>query len=291
MTLNTLEFLLQESWTSIRRNGIISAAAVTNITVVLIVAGIFVLLSANVDFWLGAQAKKATITVDLAADADTGEVEAAMLADERVARTQFRTKDENLRDLFQRQGWDLKTMKYLDNPLPDSLVVETVNPEDVPAVGQMASGVKGVTGVHYAQDVAVRLLKLIRGAKLTGAALSMVLAAAALVVVATTIRLTIYARRREIRIMQLVGATHWFVRLPFLLEGVMYGAGSGMISAVFLLAGYAYLDEQVDKTLPFLQLVFGPRALALLGLGSVAAGLVLGLAGSVLATREYLREV
>jgi cell division transport system permease protein len=214
-----------------------------------------------------------------------------MLADERVEKTRFVTKDENLRSLFRQQGWDTKAIDYLDNPLPDCLIVHTRRPEDVPAVGEMASRLPGVAGVHYAQEVTTRLLRLIRGVKLTGAALSVVLAAAALVVVATTIRLTVYARRREIRIMQLVGATHWFIRLPFLLEGAIYGAASGVVSAVLLLVGYAYLDEQVEQTLPFVQLVFSSQALLALGLGIVAAGVLFGFVGSVIATREYLREV
>jgi len=291
MTLNTLEFLFQESWTSVRRNGIISAAAITNITAVLVVGGLFLLLSVNVDYWLGLQAAKASITLDLADDANPADIEAAMLADDRVVHTQFKTKDENLRELFKRQGWDLKTLKYVDNPLPNSLIVETARPEDVPDVAEKARSIKGVAGVHYAQELAHRLLKLVRGAKLTGAALSMILVAAALVVVATTIRLTIYARRREIRIMQLVGATHWFIRLPFLIEGAIYGTAAGVLAGVFLLAGYAYLEEQVSQALPFLQLVFGTKPLALLGLGILGAGLVLGTAGSVLATREHIREV
>ncbi|MGD9518607.1 MAG: permease-like cell division protein FtsX, partial [Armatimonadota bacterium] len=234
---------------------------------------------------------KTTLTVDLAETADAAKVEAALLADQRVAKTRFVPKDENLRQLFVRQGWDLKAMKYLDNPLPDCLIVETTRPEDVPDVVEMASKIKGVTAVHYAQEVALQLLRLIRGVKLTGMVLSVILALAALAVVATTIRLTIYARRREIRIMQLVGATHWFIRLPFLVEGIMYGFASGVLSAMLLLGGYAYLDEQVERTLPFMQLAFGPEVLALLAVGTVVAGMMFGLGGSLLATREYIREV
>lgn len=290
MTLNTVEFLFQEAWTSVKRNGIISAAAVTNITAVLLVAGIFLLLAVNVDRWVHVQAAKASITVDLTEDAQAGEVEAKLLADERVKAVKFVSKDENLRRVAARLGWDMEALKYLDNPLPDSIVVETARPEDVPVVADAARKIQGVAEVHYARETALRLLKLVRGIKLVGGGLTLVLAAASLVVVATTIRLTVYARRREIRIMQLVGATHWFVRLPFVVEGALYGASGGILAAVLLLAGYTYIDEQVARTMPFLRLVFGPHILAVIAGAIVGGGVLFGIAGSLIATREYMQE-
>jgi len=290
MNLNTLEFLLQEAWTSVRRNGVISAAAITNITAVLIVGGMFLLLVVNVDRWLHVQAEKAIITVDLTEDADVADVEAALLADERVKAVRFVSKDENLRKVAASLGWDMESLKYLENPLPNSIRVEARRPEDVPAIADVARGIKGVAEVHYAQEVALRLLQLVRGVKIVGLGLAVVLCAASLVVVATTIRLTVYARRREIRIMQLVGATQWFVRLPFVVEGAMYGLAGGLLAATLLLAGYTYLEDKAAAALPFLELAYGPKLLALLFLAVVGAGTIFGVAGSIIATQEFVQE-
>jgi cell division transport system permease protein len=291
MNLNTVEFLLQEAWTSIRRNGIISAAAVTNITVVLVVGGLFILLVANVGHFLSHQAGKAVLTVDLAADAKPAEIEAALRADVRVKRTLFLSKDRNLQQLARLQGWDPESLRYLKNPLPDCIKVEPQRPEDLPALAAMAQRLPGVAEVRYGQELTERLLALVRAAKMGGLSLIIFMALASLLIIATTIRLTIYARRREIRIMQLVGATHWFIRLPFLLEGLLYGLAGGILAAVVLLVGYSYLDQQVTRALAFLPLLFSPRLLALLAGLMVSLGVVFGLAGSLLATREYLREV
>ncbi|MBC7288511.1 MAG: FtsX-like permease family protein, partial [Armatimonadetes bacterium] len=131
---------------------------------------------------------------------------------------------------------------------------------------------------------------LFRALQAAGWGLVAILAAASLLIITTTIRITIYARRREIRIMQLVGATHWFIRLPFLLEGLLYGFVGGIFGGTVLLGGYTWVQVQVETSFPFIQLVFGPRQLALIGGIIVATGVIFGLVGSLIATREYLRE-
>lgn len=291
MNLSTVEFVLHEAWVSLRRNGVIAAAAVTNIAAVLIVSGMFLLVVVNLDAALGEQAAKAVVTVDLAPKADAAKVQALLMADPRVARVEFVSKEENLAALARAQGWDLKALRYLDNPLPDCLRVKAVRPDDIPALAAVARKIDGVADVHYAEEVTLRLLKLARGVKTVGLIVMVALAVASLLVAHTTIRLTVYARRREIRVMQLVGATNWFIRMPFLVEGAFCGLAGGVIATVLLLASYSYLDEQVTATLPFVNLVFGPAQLGLLALVVVVAGLAFGLAGSILATQEYLREV
>lgn len=291
MKLNTLEFLLHEAWLSMRRNGIITVAAVSNVAAVLIVVGVFLLLVVNVDQALGRQAQKAVLTVDLAPKAQPAQVQAAIMADKRVKNTAFVSKDDNLRDLAKAQGWDLRALRYLPNPLPNCLKIEVVLPDDLPAVAAAVRPIQGVADVHYAQEVTLRLLHLIRGAKITGLALIIVLAVTSLGIIGTTIRLTIYARRREIRVMQLVGATNWFIRLPFLIEGAVCGLAGGLLAMILLMTGYSYLEDQASKSLPFMNLVFGSGPLALLGAFLVLGGVLFGLAGSMIATREYLREV
>jgi cell division transport system permease protein len=155
----------------------------------------------------------------------------------------------------------------------------------------VAKGIKGVADAHYAQEVTLRLLSLIRGAKITGLVLIIVLALTSLGIIGTTIRLTIYARRREIRVMQLVGATNWFIRLPFLMEGAVCGLAGGLLAMTLLMIGYSYLEDQASKSLPFMTLIYGPRPLALLAALMVVGGVLFGVAGSLIATREYLKEV
>jgi cell division transport system permease protein len=213
------------------------------------------------------------------------------MTDKRVKNVVFVSKEDNLHDLAVSQGWDVRALRYLQNPLPDCLKVEVALPEDLPEVAKVAKGIKGVADAHYAQEVTLRLLSLIRGAKITGLVLIIVLALTSLGIIGTTIRLTIYARRREIRVMQLVGATNWFIRLPFLMEGAVCGLAGGLLAMTLLMIGYSYLEDQASKSLPFMTLIYGPRPLALLAALMVVGGVLFGVAGSLIATREYLKEV
>ena len=112
-----------------------------------------------------------------------------------------------------------------------------------------------------------------------------------LLIVSTTIRLTIYARRREIRIMQLVGATNWFIRLPFVIEGAFHGVVGGIFSTVLVLLSYAYVNAYIGQNLDFINLVYGTRFMVLFGLGTMLCGILFGAGGSYLGVHKYLREV
>jgi len=139
--------------------------------------------------------------------------------------------------------------------------------------------------------VTAKLLTVARGVKLAGVVVGVFLCLATLTVINTTIRLTIYARRREIRIMQLVGATKWFIRLPFLLEGLFQGLIGGILAAVLVSAGYAWVTEQVARNLQFLKLVDASSFLTLFAVSMVLAGALFGVVGSLTGIRRYLRLV
>jgi len=114
---------------------------------------------------------------------------------------------------------------------------------------------------------------------------------AALMLVSTTIQLGVHSRRREIRIMQLVGATNGFIRAPFIVEGAVQGLCGGSLAAVLLLVGYSYLYAQITANLTFVDLIYGPLFLTLSALGLVVCGVLFGIIGSLLGTRQYLKLI
>jgi len=121
--------------------------------------------------------------------------------------------------------------------------------------------------------------------------LGAVMALAALMLVSTTIQLGVHSRRREIRIMQLVGATNNFIRAPFIVEGAVEGLLGGVLAAVLLLVGYSYLVQQITASLTFIDMIHGARFLTLSALGLVLCGMLFGVIGSLLGTRHYLRLI
>ncbi len=293
MNLSMVEFLLQQTWQSIRRNGLMSLATSSNMTVALLILSAFFLATLNLEHMADVEARKANITVDLTEDADAGEVEAALLADMRVAETRYCPKEEAFEDTAVTMGLDPATLldSLADNPLPNAIIAKPEDPQDMAAVAEAAGNIEGVAEVRYKEQITDKLLTLAHGIKVSGVVAGLLMAAATLLIVSTTIRLTIYARRREIRIMQLVGATNWFIRLPFILEGAFHGMMGGALSTVLVLAAYSWTNAYVDRHLGFLDLVYDTTFAVLFGLGALLCGVLFGVLGSLVGLHRYLRHI
>jgi cell division transport system permease protein len=291
MSLSTLEFFLVQAVRAVRRNPLVTMAAITNVAVALTILGGFFLVTYNLTHMADREAQAAVITCELAPDAKPADVEAALLSDQRVKRTKYVTKDQARKQLAEKLKLDLEALKLVGDFLPDSILVYVTRPEDLAAVAQSARKIKGVALARYPEQVTGKLLTVARGVKLAGLVVGVFLSLATLTVINTTIRLTIYARRREIRIMQLVGATRWFIRLPFLLEGLFEGVVGGVLAAVLVSAGYVWVDEQVSRNLPFLKLVDASTFLTLFAVCVVLTGALFGAVGSLMGIRRYLRLV
>ena len=293
MNLSMIEFLLQQAWQSIRRNGLMSLATSSNMTVALIILSSFFLATINLEHMAAVEARKANITVDLDDEADPGDVEATLLGDMRVAGTRYLSKDELLDDLAASFGRSAEAVQagLQENPLPNAIIVTPRDPQDTQVVADFAREIEGVAEVRYREQITHKLLTLARGIKISGIVAAVLMGAATLLIVSTTIRLTIYARRREIRIMQLVGATNSFIRLPFVLEGMFHGLIGASVSTIMVLASYSWLQAYVAEHLAFLELIYSAKFAALFGLGTLACGIIFGVLGSVIGLRSYLRHV
>lgn len=289
---NLLELILTQAWTSLRRHPLVALGAVANIAVSLAILGGFLLMAANLEHLAGGLAQEATISVQLRDNVDSGPIQRALAADPRVKQAKFISKDEALQEYAETVNLPYKDLKSaVTNPLPDLVRVTVSEPKDLVAVVETAKGLKGVAKVRYQRDVAEKLLHAADGIKAMGLALGAVMALAALMLVSTTIQLGVHSRRREIRIMQLVGATNGFIRAPFLIEGAVQGLLGGLLAAILLVSGYSYLYGIVAANLTFLELIYGPQFLILSGLGLTLCGVLFGVIGSLLGTRHYLRLI
>jgi cell division transport system permease protein len=273
------------------RNGAISGAAVTNVAVALCVLGAFALTAFNLDQQASTQAAGVEITADLAKGATQDQIEAQLRQLPGLASVRFVPKQEALQQLGKNWQLDLHAMQRIGNPLPDAFHLVPADPNQVDALAASVKTVKGITEVRYAQQTTQRLLTLARGIKLAGLLAVIVLGTATLLLVSVTIRLTIYARRHEVRIMQLVGATNWFIRVPFLLEGWFQGTVGGLVAAALLLPGYSYLTAMVARNLGFIKLVDSTGMMVGLGIALVILGSGFGVLGSLIGLQRHLQEV
>ncbi len=207
-----------------------------------------------------------------------------------VREVRFVSREEAIRRLERVLGGVNLQDALTNNPLPDTLEVHLHRAADLPRLARAVRQVPGVVDVTYGADVAHRVLEATRLVRLGGLGIAVGLAGVAGIVNYNALRLTILARRREIEIMRLVGATASFIRRPFLVEGVLHGLVGGLVASGLILGGYAGAVARMTRTWPFLPLVpWEQVALPLLGV-VLGAGVVVGLAGSATSVARYVRR-
>jgi cell division transport system permease protein len=205
-----------------------------------------------------------------------------------VRTVSFVSKSEALK-LMQKKNPEL-TNGLTSNPLPDSWEVIPKRGEDVERIAaKVPTGPgSGIEKVNYGKKTAKRILRVARVIEIMFLLAVIVLLAASALLIANTIRLSIFSRRREIEVMKLVGATNWFVRGPFMLEGLICGFAGSLLAVVLLVLGkeialpaiLGHIDDSSDAH----ALAFFWNALILLGFG-----LLLGAMGSGVTIRRFLR--
>lgn len=210
-------------------------------------------------------------------------------SDPRVSSVTYIPKAEGLRQLRERLQGQIDTSLLTMNPLPNAIRVHVKDPNNVPAVASALQKMPGVATVEYAQDAVLKVLRLTDTLSRLGLGMILVLVFAAAVIISNTIRLTVFARRREIAIMQLVGATNGYVRAPFLAEGFLTGALGALVAVLILgLLHYEVLPK-IMVTLSFIPFasvhVDQPRLI----LELLAAGAIVGVVGAWVSVSRYLR--
>lgn len=285
-------FWARETISNIRRNRLMSLLAVSTVTVGLFVLGSFYLAWGSVQSTVTAQTQKLDLAVILDRGISTERrkelYKAARMP--QVRELLFVSKDKALRDMGKELGDLPVTDLQKDNPLGDELHLKLKNPEDIFKVRDYLTSLEGVQSIRSpGEDEAVGyLLSISRFVKIAGFVAFVVLGVGILLIIHNAIRLTIFARRREIRIMELVGATSWFIRVPFLMEGLVYGITGAAYAGVALFFIY---QMAMRSGAPVLQLLLPESPMILLWrclAWLVVAGLFFGGAGSWLSLSRSL---
>lgn len=294
MQLRTAGYVFQEAFRSLRRNGWLNFAAAGTTAVSLFILGIAILMVINTNYI----AQTVESDVEIMAHLDLGLQDNAITALRTrittisgVKEVRFVSKEEALESLSRRFGKDSGLRESLGgiNPLPDALKIQTINPRQVVAVAEKINRLPGVDKVRYGQGFVEQMFKLTSWVRIVSLIVMGLLGICAVFLIATTIRLALFARRREISIMKCVGATDWFVRWPFLLEGMILGGAGALVAIGVLYFSYGTLAGKLQETVAFLPVVTESSIMLQLSEGMLAAGVGLGLVGSFISVHRYLR--
>lgn len=289
------DYLLRETLLGLKRGGWMNWAAVSTVTVLLFLFGISLQASWQIESLLNQFGSQLEVSVYLETGVQGRSLQPLIDTFPEVAGTRVITKEEAWETLIQDMGLsDIRgaTQQLNGNPLVDELKVKATSPDDVPLLAEKLRLMQGVEEVQYVAEVVKRIAQLNKGLSWVSVGMTSLLSLTAIAVITTTIRLIVMARRREIEVMQLVGATNTWIYLPFILQGLFFGF-SGAILAWGLISGLQeflgnLLSQQADliqflasglQLSPFRLYIF---PLILLGLGGSV-----GLMGSLFAVRRF----
>jgi cell division transport system permease protein len=296
MIYRNLRFALNSAWQSFWRNLAVSMAAVVSITLILILAGVNLLVGHAFSQVLdGFRAKVSEISINVADGTPLQavyEYQQQLAADPRVTSVKFITKDEALAQ-FKADPNNVVLAQQIDgNPLDAKLEVRVANLSDVAAIDTLArrwSGVDPTDPTNYQGDFVNRMLGLSQWLGLAGIGLLGILVVVSIVIVMNTIRTAVYHRRKEIEVMKLVGATEWFVRGPFVIEGVMTGVIAAAFALALLVIAYEPAVDRFRSDIAFIPLSYDPGFVASLARDLLLGGALLGALGSYIGVRRYVR--
>lgn len=292
----TLVRHIREGLKSLGRNSWMTFASISAVTVTLLLVCVFMVIMFNLNNMATNAERQVEIKVlvELTSEQnDQDKLQSQIENIDGIENVRFSSKEQELEQLIDSLGENGQTFAMFDqsNPLYDAFIVKTTNPRDTPKVAAEIDKLDQTYKVTYGQEEVSRLFRIVEVSRNIGIALIIGLVFTAMFLISNTIKITIFARRKEIEIMKLVGATNGFVRWPFFIEGLLLGVFGSVIPIAILLSSYNSLIEWIAPRvqgsfitlLPYNPFVFQVSLIL------IAIGAVIGVWGSLMSVRKFLK--
>ena len=294
MKPRTLKYFFKEALKSMKRNGLMTLASISTVALSLFMLGVFLCGVINLNNMASSLENQVQLSIYLKDGLTTDQIMAVgkqIKAIPNLKHLEFVNKEQAMKEFKARLGDQQQLVNALGdvNPLPNSYVLTFDNPSDVKATAKLAATFQGVESTHYGQDIVEELFRITQVIRIGGIVLIAFLAAATLFIISNTIRLTVFARRKEIAIMKYVGATNGFIRWPFLIEGMLLGLVGAIIAVLCVGEFYHFITMEVSESLAFFPLVpmfpfFYDVAIYIL-----VGGIIVGAIGSTISLKQYMK--
>ncbi|MGD6968466.1 permease-like cell division protein FtsX [Rossellomorea vietnamensis] len=283
----------RESLKSLGRNGWMTFASVSAVTVTLLLVGVFVVLMLNMNKIASDIEKDVEVRVLVELGAEEPQIEELQTNIEQINGIEsidFSSKEDELRNLMEDMGEDFRLFEQ-DNPLYDVFIVKAENPVETQRIANEIKGFENVNDALYGEAKIERLFSFLQMSRNVGLVLIIGLLFTAMFLISNTIKITIVARRKEIEIMKLVGATNWFVRWPFILEGLWLGVLGSIIPIAIVSTGYYYAYQFIEPKLRnhFIQILDYTPFIYQVNFLIILMGCLIGAWGSFMSVRKFLR--
>ena len=292
--LNSMGYFFRETFQSLLRNKFMAVASVLTVTLSMFILGVFLSLVMNMNHmaaYLETQVEMSVYLRDGLTTEQVMNVGKRLKALPDMTEISFTDQDRAMVLFRERLGDQAQILDSVNgNPLPASYSLSFANPDALKSAAVIVGGFDEVDGVQYGQDIIEKLYQISRAIRLGGMLLIVFLAGAELFIISNTIRLTVFARRREIQIMKYVGATNSFIRWPFMLEGMIIGLiGSGLASLILWQLYAQTINGAAEAGLVFIPLIGVYPFMVYVTLFLLAIGIFIGALGSSISIRKYMK--
>ncbi|KNY27348.1 permease-like cell division protein FtsX [Pseudobacteroides cellulosolvens] len=295
MKIRTTKYIIKDGIINAYRNKLMSLASIIIVTASLLVFGIFLILSMNLQYKINDMMVR-QLQIEAYCDANLDEtqvrdIEAQLKMNSFVSDIRRVTKEEALqrcKELLEEDGRILEG--YDGSFLPESFIIKIKDSEHIKSVVETFRNIKGVESVAFLEENVEDLSSISYWARIISILLLVILLSVSVFIISNTIKLTVFARRREINIMKYIGATDWFIRLPFIVEGIIIGFVGAIISFIVTYYCYSTIEGQLSKGILGESIDFvSINSIVLYVLGSYSIiGTVVGGVGSGISIRKYL---
>lgn len=294
--MTILSYNIRQAFQQLWRNRGTAVASIFAITAMLLILGLVFVVTVNLNL-VTEMVKTDFDEIELFLMDDVSEGDAASMIEKienmvGVSKAEYRTKEEAMDIMRARFGDKAYLLDSLgENPLPSSIIVTVSTLDDADGVYEKVSQLDGVEDVKYNQETVEKLTKVSHYLQIASMVVMAFLVIVSIVVVSNIIKLTVFARQKEIEIMKYIGGTNWFIRGPFLVEGIIIGIISSVIAAGLTWFIYAKVTDLMGTqviTILGSPLVSASYLVANLFIIFMAIGISIGAAGSIISMRKFL---
>ena len=294
MKFNSIKYFFVDAFKSLKRNRTLSIAAMITVLITFFIFGTFILLGLNFNNVIEDVASKVEIKVYLNDDIkliDQREIELKLNEQEGVKEVIYESKEEaflNFKESLKDNPGLLKGFDLENNPLPSSYIVKLDAPEFAESIAKSVDGMTGIEDISNQQEMIDTISNFVGGVRVAGVALFGVFVAVSIFLITNTTKITVYSRRKEVGIMKFVGATDWFIRWPFIIEGIIIGTIGSLISSILLFLLYKWAYGYIVSSMLIVTLVPPVFVLNTLAFFFILGGVIVGALGSIFALRKFL---
>lgn len=296
--LTTIKNFIRDAFQNIKRNSLMSIASVISVIAALIIIGGFFIFALNLNYVTKQVENNLEVKVYLNEDITSDkqdEIKANLEKNELCKSVTYESKDDalkNFKNSFGDKSYLLKGYEGKNNPLPSSFIVKVTNPEKIEDFNTYAKKIDGVKDSVYGEDVVANLLRFNSIASIACIVIFVILSIVSIFIIYNTIKLTVYARRNDITVMKYLGATDWFIRCPFLIEGSLLGLCGSGFSILIIRNLYYYIvgfiqggsiGIAISTSLPSPGRIMGQAALLF-----IVYGILIGAVGSGFSIKKFL---